>query len=259
METTLDIQLAEAERLKAIYKARKQGDRSLTQERVAELCGWSGQSAVSQYMTGKIPLNIPALVKLAQALKFDPRDVSPRLADLTAASSNSAPSAAGPLSANEHPSLHPIEVWDDQTPLGPDEVELPFYKEVELSAGKGSEVMLETAGRKLRFGRRSLQRKGVSAETAACAAVTGNSMEPVLPDGSTVGIDTAATQVQDGKMYAIDHSGQLRVKLLYRLPAGGLRVRSYNEDEHPDERYEAEYVTEHIRIIGKVFWYSVLL
>lgn len=160
-----------------------------------------------------------------------------------------------------HQSAHlfPIEIWDDETPLGPDEVELPFFKEVELSAGKGSEVMLETGGRKLRFGRRTLQRKGVSPEAAACAPVTGNSMEPVLPDGSTVGIDTAANHVQDGKMYALDHSGQLRVKLLYKLPGGGLRLRSYNVDEHPDERYENDYVRDHIRIIGKVFWYSVLL
>lgn len=155
--------------------------------------------------------------------------------------------------------LFPIEVWDDESPLGPDEVELPFFQEVELSAGKGSEVMLETGGRKLRFGRRTLQRKGVSPEAAACVPVTGNSMEPVLPDGSTAGIDTACTQVQDGKMYAIDHAGQLRVKLLYKLPGGGLRLRSYNNDEHPDERYEGEYVSQHIRIIGKVFWYSVLL
>lgn len=259
METTSEIQLAEATRLKAIYKACKQRDRSLTQERVAELCGWSGQSAVSQYMTGKIPLNLPALIKLAQALNFEPIEVSPRLAGLMASSSPTAPRPADQLATGEHPGLYPIEVWDDQTPLSPEEVELPFYKEVELSAGKGSEVMLEAHGRKLRFGRRSLQRKGVSPEAAACAAVIGNSMEPVLPDGSTVGIDTAATQVQDGKMYAIDHSGQLRVKLLYRLPAGGLRVRSYNDDEHPDERYDADYVVEHIRIIGKVFWYSVLL
>lgn len=157
------------------------------------------------------------------------------------------------------PFLYPIEVWDDETPLSPDEVELPFFREVEISAGKGSEVMLETGGRKLRFGKRTLTRKGVPPESAACAPVTGNSMEPVLPDGSTVGVDTSSTQVQDGKMFAIDHAGQLRVKLLYRLPGGGLRLRSYNSEEHPDERYEAEYVQEHIRVIGKVFWYSVLL
>ncbi len=119
--------------------------------------------------------------------------------------------------------------------------------------------MLETGGRKLRFGRRTLQRKGVPPEAAACVPITGNSMEPVLPDGSTAGIDTSATQVQDGKMYAIDHAGQLRVKLLYKLPGGGLRLRSYNAAEHPDERYEGDYTSQNIRVIGKVFWYSVLL
>lgn len=155
--------------------------------------------------------------------------------------------------------LHPIDVWDDETPLGPDEVELPFFQEVELSAGKGSEVMLETGGRKLRFGKRTLKRKGVNPELAACVPVIGNSMEPVLPAGSTVGVDTSAVQVQDGKMYAISHSGQLRVKVLYSLPGGGLRIRSYNSDEHPDERYDGEYVANHIQIIGRVFWYSVLL
>lgn len=268
MDITLDTQKAEAAALKAIMKARKQDDATLTQERIADLCGWSGQSAVSQYANGKIPLNIPALIKFAQVLNFAPAEVSPRLAKLldeathspSLGASHPTPSAApNPTQANELIGLYPIEAWDDETPLGPDEVELPFYKEVELSAGKGSEVMLETSGRKLRFGRRSLQRKGVEPSSAACAAVTGNSMEPVLPDGSTVGIDTGRKQVQDGKMYAIDHAGLLRVKLLYRLPGGGLRVRSYNDAEYPDERYEGEYVAEHIRVIGQVFWYSVLL
>ena len=181
---------------------------------------------------------------------------------LDSATGHDTPERRSLLEAGSHVNsshLIPIEAWDDETPLGPDEVELPFYQEVELSAGKGSEVMLENGGRKLRFGRRSLQRKGVSPELAACVRVAGNSMEPVLPDGSTVGIDTAANQVQDGKMYAIDHAGQLRIKLLYRLPGGGLRIRSYNEHEHPDERYDADYTAENIRIIGKVFWYSVLL
>lgn len=60
-------------------------------------------------------------------------------------------------------------------------------------------------------------------------------------------------------MYAIDHDGQLRVKLLYRLPGSGLRLRSYNTDEHPDERYEGDYVQQHIRVIGKSVLVPVML
>lgn len=251
---------AEAMRLKAIYQDRKRNDPSITQEKIADLCEWSGQSVVSQYLNGRIPLNLSALIKFANVLGFAPQDVSPRLAaftELPHLQTKQSISAEPP--ANTMWAMHPIEVWDDETPLGEDEVELPFFKEVELSAGKGSEVMLETNGRKLRFGKRTLKRKSIDPSAAGCVPISGNSMEPVLPDGSTVGVDTANTTVQDGKMYAIDHDGQLRVKLLYRLPGSGLRLRSYNTDEHPDERYEGEYVQNHIRIIGKVFWYSVML
>ena len=84
-------------------------------------------------------------------------------------------------------------------------------------------------------------------------------MEPVLPDGSTVGIDQGSTAVVDGKMYALDHGGELRVKVLYRLPGGGIRVRSYNSDEHPDEEYtHHEMLTQEIRVLGRVFWSSAL-
>lgn len=262
-----DVRMEEARLLKLKYLAAKRANPGLNQEKVADLCGWAGQSVVSQYINGKIALNVSALLKFAHVLQFDPHEVSPRLID--AHSHHITPKAPSDMASDdnvyvgnhESRTLHiaPIDVWDDNTPLGPDEVELPFFKEVELSAGKGSAVMLETNGRKLRFGKRTLQRKNIDPDAAGCVPVNGNSMEPVLPDGSTVGVDTACVSVQDGKMYVLDHDGLLRVKLLYRLPGGGLRLRSYNEAEHPDERYEGQYVREHIRIIGKVFWYSVLL
>lgn len=74
----------ESSRLKAIYESRKAVARDaggrLTQDDVAEACGWSNQSAVSQYMNGKIALNLDALLKFARALDFSPEEVSPRLA-----------------------------------------------------------------------------------------------------------------------------------------------------------------------------------
>lgn len=250
---------AEAMRLKAIYQDRKRHDPSLTQDKIADLCEWAGQSVVSQYLNGRIPLNIGALIKFSNVLGFSLEEVSPRLAALAEMPRLRHSQSGNESSRTPDWEMHQIEVWDDETPLGPDEVELPFFKEVELSAGNGSQVRLETNGRKLRFGKRTLKRKSIDPASAGCAPVTGNSMEPVLPDGSTVGVDTANTVVQDGKMYAIDHDGQLRVKLLYRLPGSGLRLRSYNTEEHPDERYDGDYVQQHIRIIGKVFWYSVML
>ncbi|TDV54447.1 peptidase S24-like protein [Pseudomonas graminis] len=136
---------------------------------------------------------------------------------------------------------------------------MPFLKEVELSAGSGRTVVEQSHRQKLRFGKLTLRRQNVQPSEAVCVTVSGNSMEPVLPHGSTVGVDQGCTAVTDGKMYAINHGGQLRVKTLYRLPGGGVRMRSYNREEHPDEEYgPQEMIDKEIIILGKVFWSSVL-
>ena len=54
-------------------------------------------------------------------------------------------------------------------------------------------------------------------------------------DGSTIGVDTATTHITDGEIYALEHDGMLRVKFVYRLPGGGIRLRSFNREEYPDE------------------------
>ena len=154
-------------------------------------------------------------------------------------------------------SLGHVDAWDSDTPLDSDEVEIPFFSEVELSAGNGFNSVLDIATHKLRFNVSTLDKAGVSPDSVACCKVTGDSMEPVLPNGSTVGLDISQTRILDGKMYAIEHGGMLRVKYLYRLPFNGIRIRSANPDLD-DEELNGES-TQDVRIIGRVFWYSVLL
>ncbi len=88
----------------------------------------------------------------------------------------------------------------------------------------------------------------------------GNSMLPVLRDGATVGVNagkSAIGDIVDGDLYAINHNGQLRVKQLYRLPSG-IRLRSFNRDEHPDEDYSFQDIQdEQISILGHVFWWGM--
>lgn len=150
-----------------------------------------------------------------------------------------------------------IDPWDSKTPLDEDDVEVPFFMEVELSAGSGSTVKIETNGPKLRFSKSTLKKQGVDVYRAACVKVSGDSMEPVIPDGATVGIDTANTSIKDGDMYAIDWSGALFVKVLTRRPGGGLRIKSFNSEEYPDEDLTQDEAKD-VRVIGRVFWYSVL-
>lgn len=149
----------------------------------------------------------------------------------------------------------PAEVWGDESPLPDDDVYVPFLKEIELAAGIGSMAIEINGNRKLRFGKYSLRNNGVEPENARCVSITGNSMEPILRKGSSVGVDLGRKAIADGDMYAINHGGMLRVKQVYRLPAGGLRLRSFNRDEHPDEDYTAqELQDQEISVIGRVFW-----
>ncbi|EJT6830102.1 helix-turn-helix transcriptional regulator, partial [Escherichia coli] len=131
------------------------------------------------------------------------------------------------LKTGEHESnatsLEGISLWDDDDVDDDDDVYLPFFKEAQLAAGNGRVVELDCDGRKLKFSLRSLRKLGVNPEDAACMSVWGNSMEPVLPDGATVAINTGNTEIKDGKIYALDHEGMARVKIVYRLPGGGIR------------------------------------
>lgn len=166
------------------------------------------------------------------------------------------PKTARPLK-NEVTITGGFEAWDEGSPLDPDDVELPLFKEVEMSAGGGKAHAVELNHRKLKFAKTSLRGAHVQPDNAACAIVSGNSMEPKIGDGATIGIDRSRNQVKDGKIFAIDHDGMLRVKYLYRMPGGGLRLHSENDDEHPDEVYGNDW-PQKIKILGWVFWWSTL-
>jgi len=72
-------QLEDARRLRSVFELRKNEDPSLSQERLAHACGWKTQGTVNQYMHGKIPLNLNAVQKFAEALRVSIKDISPDL------------------------------------------------------------------------------------------------------------------------------------------------------------------------------------
>ncbi|HCN47056.1 MAG TPA: peptidase [Pseudomonas sp.] len=229
------------------------GPPKISQAALARACGIKPPS-VNDWLSGKTKtIEGQNLLLAAEFLKVTPMWLATGKGAMRKTEGSVTPASNATM-------LGPISVWDDETPLDDDEVYVPFLKEVELSAGSGRTVIEKSSTRKLRFGKLTLRNQGVQFDQAVCVTVRGNSMEPVLPDGSTVGVDKGSTAVKDGKMYAVDHGGELRVKTLYRMPGGGLRFRSFNQDEHPDEEYSAEDLAEkNISVLGKVFWYSVLL
>lgn len=155
-----------------------------------------------------------------------------------------------------------VDAWDKNTPLPDDEVEVPFLKDIEFACGDGRVHDEDHNGFKLRFSKATLRRVGANTDGSGilCFPATGDSMEPVIPDGTTVAVDTNNKRIVDGKLYAIGQTdggnGQLkRIKQLYRKPGGKLIIRSYNNEAYPDEEADIDDV----EIIGRLFWYSVLL
>ncbi|WP_244370823.1 helix-turn-helix transcriptional regulator [Rahnella sp. ChDrAdgB13] len=146
-----------------------------------------------------------------------------------------------------------IDLWDSKTPLSDDEIEVPFYKDIEMAAGAGRCIDTDYNGYKLRFSKATLRRMGVEFANVFCCPAAGDSMEPLIPDGTTIAVDRGTKTIRDGKMYAMGQDGLYRVKVLYALPGRKVRVRSYNE-EYPDE----EVPLDELDIIGRVFWWSVL-
>ncbi|WP_051353544.1 LexA family transcriptional regulator [Acinetobacter nectaris] len=76
---------ADAERLKKVWMEfkdkEKANNRKVSQEDVADGCGWSTQGAFSAYLNGRTPLNLDALIKLSSYFNVSPSEISPDLAE----------------------------------------------------------------------------------------------------------------------------------------------------------------------------------
>lgn len=105
----------------------------------------------------------------------------------------------------------------------------------------------------------SLETLKVNPERAVGAYMVDNSMTDIIQQGAILAIDSGRTQIIDGEIYAVEHDGMLRIKYLYNRPGGGLRMRSHNAGEHPDEylTYEQRF-EQNFQIVGWVFWWATL-
>ena len=221
---------------------------AISQAQLAEAVGIS-QPAIQKLTSGKAKSS-RKVVEIAKALNVRPEWLSSGLGEMR---DNSSERARDGIPASEATG-RPIKAWDSSDPLEDDEVEIPFYKSIELAAGNGRCVNQDYNGFKLRFSKATLRRYGAEPKYAAAFPVSGDSMAPVIPNGSTVTIDRNHTKIVDGGIYVIEQDELFRVKLLYRQPGGKLIIRSYNSVEFPDETADIDTV----KIVGRVINWSVM-
>lgn len=147
-----------------------------------------------------------------------------------------------------------ISEWDNSTPLGDDEVEIPYYKSIELAAGNGCNGNKDYNGFKLRYSRSTLRKYGIPIKSVYAFTVHGNSMEPVIPNGATVFVNCCDNSIIDGGIYFIEQEELFRIKILLRQPVKKVIIRSFNSIEYPDEIADLDTV----KVIGRVFNASVM-
>lgn len=124
-------------------------------------------------------------------------------------------------------------------------ITIPFYRDVEASAGNGIESVNEY------YEDLSIQASFLSnpnPKNTIALRIRGDSMEPIFLDGSIVFVDKSINNVVDGQVYVFVHDGLVRMKVLERIPKG-FRMKSYN-DSYPSEDIHVQYET--VKIVGKV-------
>ena len=151
--------------------------------------------------------------------------------------------------------IESANLWNGSAKITQEEVEVFYYMDINLAVG--ATISSEVCGGdlKLRFSVATLNQCGVKPDQAVCVKVHGNSMEPRIFEGDMVGVNKGDSNISDGKVYVINHDGLLRIKRLYNMPGGAIRINSYNSIEHPDEIISSEQ-RHLIKLIGRVFWFS---
>jgi phage repressor protein C with HTH and peptisase S24 domain len=100
----------------------------------------------------------------------------------------------------------------------------------------------------------TLHKRGVSPNKAVCMTIKGDSMEPVLPDGATVGVNLDEKKIINNKIYAFRQSGGLHVKQLSWNDDNTINIHSFNSSRKDETAY-----LEDMEIIGQVFTWSVFV
>lgn len=166
--------------------------------------------------------------------------------------SNTAESGASHLSS---PSLRPIRTWDSVEDLPADEYVVVPRMTLRFSAGDGGPIAEPDPqlDQGQAFRTAYIRRKRLKPRSLMSAYAQGDSMEPRICDSDALLIDTSQTDIQDGKVYAVvwTDNEELRVKRLYKLPGGGILIRSDNRDRYPEITVPADQVGT-VTILGRV-------
>ncbi|MCB1477687.1 MAG: helix-turn-helix transcriptional regulator [Rhodobiaceae bacterium] len=124
--------------------------------------------------------------------------------------------------------------------------------EISASAGPGLIPVEDGEVELLAFRRDWLSSMGVNPSNAVLVGATGDSMEPTVPDGALMLLDTSEKHLRNGWICAIVRGGELLVKRIQRRTDGTVILISDNEIYEPETI--AEDRLNDLRVAGRVRW-----
>jgi hypothetical protein len=180
---------------------------------------------ISQYLTGRIPLNAQAVMMFADALHIEPwkiRDDLPQLRQMQKA-----------LPAPENFDPFPTVSTDQRST---DQITLPRF-DIGGSMGIGiPQPDQETIVGSVTVSRDWLRhefRQISSPNNLAMVTGYGDSMEGTFNDGAQLIVDRGISEVKVDAVYVLSLNGELYIKRLQRRPDGSVLMISDNKKYEP--------------------------
>ncbi|MCG9780692.1 S24 family peptidase [Photobacterium damselae] len=129
---------------------------------------------------------------------------------------------------------------------------IPFYNSINAAAGNGYQNDANDS-----YDYEFIRLKDLpyrkSYESFFCINVVGDSMEPVLKNGSLIVVDSSNKDIVDGSMYVFVQDDFIRVKI-FSYEKQQIKVSSYNS-RYKDEYYRFDEIS-NLYIVGKVVFYA---
>ena len=135
--------------------------------------------------------------------------------------------------------------------LDPECADYVGINEVDATVGAGSAGTDGVFKRRHRFPHPWVREHGLKADLCRIIRVAGEAMEPTLPDGALILIDTASTEHQDGRIYVLRIGNEVLARRLIHDPDAGWLVHSDNPDK---TTWPTQPLPENTITVGEVRW-----
>ena len=136
-------------------------------------------------------------------------------------------------------------------PLDPSWREHVGIDRLDTTVGADGAVCHETVTGRLKFPYPWLRKHGLRAHMCRIVRMTGEAMEPTIPDGSAILVNTAATNRRDESIVVVRIADQQVVRRLTHDPEAGWLLSSDNPDR---TGWPTEPWPDNATIVGEVKW-----